>query len=363
LGHRYHVTPVDAPTPSGISSGTTTSGTTDVPEHRSIRSRIPSVSAHWYLRIAQTALVICVINVLTGAAVRLTDSGLGCADWPDCTYSSVTPPLSFHPIMEFGNRMVVVVLVIAVGVAFVTAFMRKPGRTDLKLLSGALVLGVFGEAGIGAAVVYTQLNPFVVMIHFLFGVVLVITALALAIAAGRAPVRGTNKVSRRIRNVGRGMLALLACVLVAGAETTGTGPHAGAPGASRIAFPLADAARIHSSIVLVMGALTLVELWLLHKDAAPASVIKNAEILLGIMIAQGLIGYTQYFLHEATLLVGIHIAGALSVVISMLWFYDGLSFHPAENVVITGGDGRVGDVGPDGVGGGEMPRDLAGVTS
>lgn len=354
---------MEASTPSGINPGTATSGTSDVPEHRSIRSRLPTVSSKWYLRIAQTALVICVFNVLTGAAVRLTDSGLGCADWPDCTYSSVTPPLSLHPIIEFGNRMVVVILVIAVGLAFVTSFLRATGRRrDLQILSGALVVGVFGEAGIGAAVVYSQLNPFVVMVHFLFGVVLVITALALTLAAGRAPVRGTTKVTRRIRNVSRVMLGLLAAVLVAGSETTGAGPHAGAPGASRIAIPLADAARAHSSIVLVMGALTLVELWLLHKDSAPASVIKNAEILLGIMIAQGLVGYTQYFLHEPALLVGIHVAGALSVVIAMLWFYDGLSFHPAEDGVVgagSAGNGSTGAVDAT-TDGGAVSSDLAG---
>ncbi|MFZ0666090.1 MAG: COX15/CtaA family protein [Acidimicrobiales bacterium] len=328
---------MEASSPTGMSSGTAAS-TSARPEtgDRSgsrlsrLTSRLPSISSTAYLRITQIALVTCVVNILTGAAVRLTDSGLGCADWPDCTYSSVTPPLSFHPIMEFGNRMVVVLLVIAVGAAFVTSFIRVQPRRDLMWLSGALVLGVFAEAGIGAAVVYSQLNPFVVMIHFLVGIVLVGTALALVLRAGRAGVRSTTKVSHRIRNVARAMLVLLVAVLVAGTYTTGTGPHAGAPGASRIAEPLADAARAHSSIVLLMGALTLVELWLLHKDSAPASVIKNAEILLGIMIAQGLVGYTQYFLHEPSLLVGIHVAGALSVVIAMLCFYDGLSHHPAE---------------------------------
>jgi cytochrome c oxidase assembly protein subunit 15 len=100
-------------------------------------------------------------------------------------------------------------------------------------------------------------------------------------------------------------------------------------------------ARTHSSIVLVLGALTLLELWLLHKDSAPPSVIKNGEVLLGVMIAQGLVGYTQYFTHEPTLLVGVHVAGAISVVLAMLWFYDGLSYHPVEEIVGTGGSDEI----------------------
>jgi cytochrome c oxidase assembly protein subunit 15 len=288
------------------------------------------VSSRAYLRVAQVTLVVCVANIISGATVRLTESGLGCANWPSCTKSQFTPPLSFHPIMEFTNRMVVGLLVVAVAVAFVGSLLRKERRSDLVWISGLLAAGVIGEAGIGAAVVYSKLNPYVVMVHFMFGMGLVAVALALAIRAGRARAQSTTKVTPEVRRVARVMTGILVVAIAAGTATTGAGPHAGGPGAPRIPVPLIDMARTHSSIVLVLGALTLVELWLLRRSSAPESVTIRAEALLAVMIAQGVIGYTQYFTHEPAVVVGIHVAGAVSVWMTMLWFYDGLSQHPAE---------------------------------
>ena len=243
------------------------------------------LSGRVYLRIAQVALGACVVNVISGATVRLTDSGLGCADWPTCTKSDVTPPLSFHPIMEFANRMVVVLLVIAVVVAFLGSFIREERRRDLSVLSGALVAGVLGEAAVGAVVVYSKLNPYVVMVHFLLGMGLVALALALALRAGRARDRCALRRSiARSGNVARAMTAVLVVVLAAGTATTGAGPHAGGPGAKRIGVPLADMARTHSSIVLVLGALTLVELWLLHRSGAP---LERGETRTGASCGHG----------------------------------------------------------------------------
>jgi heme a synthase len=288
------------------------------------------LSSRTYLVICQTALGACVVNVLSGASVRLTESGLGCANWPSCTKSQFTPPLSFHPIMEFANRMVVGLLVVAVIVGFFGAVLRENRRRDLLWLSGLLAGGVIGEAGVGAAVVYSKLNPYVVMVHFMLGMALVAVALVLTLRAGRADEPGTSKVSNQVRRIAKAMIGVLVIVIAAGTATTGAGPHAGGPGAPRIPVPLADMARTHSSIVLVLGALTLVELWMIHRTSAPESVARRGEVLLGVMIAQGLIGYTQYFTHEPALLVGVHVAGALSLWIAMIWFYDGLSFHPAD---------------------------------
>ena len=320
---------------------------------------LPSLSSRVYLRIAQAALVLCVVNVISGATVRLTDSGLGCADWPNCTRSSVTPSLSFHPVMEFANRMVVVLLVVSVIVAFLGAFRRQPRRQDLVRLSGGLVAGVIGEAALGAVVVYSKLNPYIVMAHFLLGMALVGLSLALAIRAGRAWESSTTKVSVRSRRVTLAMIGVLVLALGAGTATTGAGPHAGGPGAKRIPVPLADLARTHSSIVLVLGALTLLVLWLLRREGAPESVMFRGEALLAVMIAQGVIGYTQYFSHEPALLVGVHVAGAVTVWVTILWFYDGLSHHPAEALsggVPSGGE-PAGALAPDAVPEGAVPAD------
>jgi cytochrome c oxidase assembly protein subunit 15 len=329
---------------------------------------LPSLSSRVYLRITQAALVLCVVNVISGATVRLTDSGLGCADWPNCTRSSVTPSLSFHPVMEFANRMVVVLLVVAVAVAFVGALRRQPHRADLHRrdlvwLSGGLVAGVIGEAALGAVVVYSKLNPYIVMAHFLLGIALVGLSFALAIRAGRAWEPSATKVSLRSRRVALAMIGVLVLALCAGTATTGAGPHAGGPGAKRIPVPLADLARTHSSIVLVLGALTLLELWYLRREAAPESVMLRGEALLAVMIAQGVIGYTQYFSHEPALLVGVHVAGAVTVWLTILWFYDGLSHHPAEALIGISpdgggraGGGPAGALAPDAV-----PESLSGM--
>ena len=134
----------------------------------------------------------------------------------------------------------------------------------------------------------------------------------------------------QVRRNAVGMIGVLVVAIAAGTATTGAGPHAGGTDAKRIPVPLADMARIHSSIVLLLGALTLVELWLIQRSSAPESVAKRGQILLAVMVVQGLVGYTQYFTKEPALVVGIHIAGALSVWLCALWFYDGLSHHPAE---------------------------------
>ncbi|HWF21841.1 MAG TPA: COX15/CtaA family protein, partial [Acidimicrobiales bacterium] len=127
------------------------------------------LSPRAFRRLCQFTLVIVVLNVVTGAAVRLSDSGLGCPDWPTCSKHELTPPLSLHPVVEFGNRVVVFVLVVACAAALIGAWRRSPFRKDLTWLAGGLILGVIGEAVLGGIVVYSKLNPYVVMVHFMVG--------------------------------------------------------------------------------------------------------------------------------------------------------------------------------------------------
>lgn len=272
------------------------------------------------------------LNVVSGAAVRLTDSGLGCPDWPTCSSRSVTPALSFHPLVEFCNRMVVVFVVVVLAATFLAALRRRPARPDLRWLSGALVAGVLGEAVLGAVVVYTKLNPFAVMAHFLVGMGLLTVALVLALRAGRAPLPGRPRVGTMPRRVARIQAGVVALAVVAGTAVTGAGPHAGGPGATRLAVPLDDMARLHSSIVLVAGALLLAELYVLYRSGAPEAVQERGRMLLAAMVGQGVIGYTQFFLHEPVVLVGIHVFGATVVWGATLWFVDGLRSHQAETV-------------------------------
>lgn len=296
------------------------------------------------------------LNIVSGAAVRLTDSGLGCPDWPTCSKHSVTPALSFHPLVEFSNRIVVVVVVVAVAVAFLAALLRRPARSDLRWLSGALVGGVLGEAVLGAVVVYTKLNPFAVMAHFLVGMALLTVAVGLVLRSGRAPQARRSRVGRAPRRVAGAMTGAIALAIVAGTAVTGSGPHAGGPGATRLAVPLDDMARLHSSIVLVAGALLLAELYLLYRSGAPEATQARGRTLLAAMAGQGLIGYTQFFLHEPATLVGVHVFGATVVWAATLWFADGLWSHqpeaapPTVTVAATGPADR-----PDPVSAGLVP--------
>jgi len=297
---------------------------------------LAGVSPRAFLRLAQTAVGLVVLNIVTGAAVRLTDSGLGCPDWPTCSRHHLTPVLAFHPVMEFANRLVVVVLCVGAGAVAVAAWRRVPRRRDLLWLSGGLLGGVVAEAVLGGVVVYTKLNPYVVMTHFMVGIALLTDATVLAARAGRAPGRaGPAKVGRGALLLSRVTLGLLAVALAAGTATTGAGPHAGGKGAKRIPVALADMARVHSGIVLVVVGLTVVVLGLLARGAAPPSVLERARLMLGAMVAQGVIGYAQYFSHLPALLVGVHVLGATVVWVAALWFVDGLLQRGAEDLAGT----------------------------
>ncbi len=143
-----------------------------------------------FLLLCRITLATVVLNIVTGAAVRLSDSGLGCPDWPTCSQHHLTPVLRLHPVVEFGNRVVVFVLVVACFATVIASFLRHPRRRDLRWLSGGLVLGVIGEAVLGAFVVYSKLNAYVVLTHFMVGMALLAVAVILTLRAGHGAGRG-----------------------------------------------------------------------------------------------------------------------------------------------------------------------------
>ncbi len=293
-----------------------------------------------FLLLCRITLATVVLNIVTGAAVRLSDSGLGCPDWPTCSQHHLTPALRLHPVVEFGNRVVVFVLVVACIATGIASFLRRPARRDLRWLSGGLILGVIGEAVLGAFVVYSKLNAYVVMTHFMVGMALLTVAVVLTLRAGHRPGPGRLAVSRSSLLLTRALLALVVVVVAAGAATTGTGPHAGGKGAKRIPLGLEDMTRIHAEIVIASVVALLVLLWVLWKTDAPSHVQDSGRILLAVMVVQGMIGYTQFFTHLPAVLVGIHVFGASMVWSTALWFHHGLSDHRPE----TGLDPRPGTV-------------------
>jgi cytochrome c oxidase assembly protein subunit 15 len=293
--------------------------------------------------LARITAVLVVANVATGAAVRLSGSGLGCPDWPTCAHQRITPPLSLHPMIEFGNRMVVVVLVVACGATLGAALVRRPRRRDLTWLAGGLVAGVVAEAVVGAIVVTSKLNPYVVAGHFMLGMVVLADAVLLVLRADHGPGRGTALVDRRALVLARVFLVVVVAALVAGTGVTGSGPHAGGPGAKRIPMALVTMARIHAETVLTGGVILLALLYVLWRTDAPAKVQDRGRIVLAVMAAQGVIGYTQYFTHLPAVLVGVHVVGATVVVSAVLWLHHGLAAHTAE--LATEAKGTPGDTG------------------
>jgi cytochrome c oxidase assembly protein subunit 15 len=290
------------------------------------------ISPRGFLLLSRITLATIVLNVATGAAVRLSDSGLGCPDWPTCAHQRLTPPSSIHPRIEFANRVVVLVLVLACGATYVASFLRRPGRRDLRWLSGGLVIGVLGEAVFGAVVVYTKLNAYVVMTHFMIGIALLTVSVLLCLRSAHGPGRGTLAVSRGALVLTRAYLVLLTVAVAAGTATTGAGPHAGGKGAKRVDVGLSDMSRTHAETVWVTAVLLLVLLYVLWKTDAPARIQQSGRILLGAMAVQGFVGYTQYITHLPRLLVGIHVFGATVVFSMAVWFHHGLSDHRHETV-------------------------------
>jgi heme a synthase len=300
------------------------------------RRRTPAVSPSLSHRLDVVALVMTALIVLTGAAVRLTGSGLGCADWPECSVGHLTPALQFHGLVEFGNRMVTVVLTVAVVAAFVGSVLRAPRRRDLVWLSGGLVAGVVAQAVLGGIVVYTKLNPYVVMVHFFATMLLLVDAVVLVHRSTRDYTQGSAHllVPRPLIRLFYGALAILALVIAAGTATTGAGPHAGdASGqqvAKRIPVALRDMAELHSSLALLLVGVTIGLVVALHMGEVPERVRRSARVLLVVMVAQAGVGYTQYFTHLPALLVEVHIVGATALVIGAVQTFLACTYHAPE---------------------------------
>jgi cytochrome c oxidase assembly protein subunit 15 len=280
--------------------------------------------------------------VVTGGAVRLTGSGLGCADWPECSVGHLTPALQFHGLVEFGNRLVTVVLTIAVAASFLGALFRRPRRRDLVWLSGGLVVGVLAQAVLGGIVVYTKLNPYLVMVHFFATMILLANAVVLVHRSTHEyrPGSGHLLIPRPLLQLSYALLALLAVVIAAGTATTGAGPHAGdASGqvaAKRIPIALRDMAELHSSLVLLLIGVTIGLVVGLHIADVPERVRKAARILLTVMVAQGAVGYTQYFTHLPALLVEVHLLGVTVLVVGAVQTFLSFTFHPDEVLAAPG---------------------------
>jgi cytochrome c oxidase assembly protein subunit 15 len=279
--------------------------------------------------------------IVSGAAVRLTGSGLGCPDWPTCAANRVVAPWQYHAWVEFGNRLVTALVSIAVVVAVLGSLSRAPRRRDLIGLSLGLVGGVIAEIVLGGLTVQHHLAPGFVTAHFLLAVVFLGDAVILHHRAGLAdePLAGREgwarargpailMVAREQLWMSRLVLALAGVVVILGTVVTSTGPHGGDPTAPRFDLSLHDVAQLHGGAVELLLACTVVMLWSMSRGGVTKDVLRRGEVFLVVLVAQGGIGYLQYFTGVPSGLVELHVVGATAVVVAALHFHLGLTARP-----------------------------------
>ncbi|MFJ5258903.1 heme A synthase [Streptomyces sp. NPDC088387] len=306
-----------------------------------LRNPLAFIAARWtpaprtVRRAALAALVMAVVIVVTGGAVRLTGSGLGCPTWPKCTDDSLTATseMGVHGVIEFGNRMLTYVLCAAVGWAIIAARSTKPHRRDLTRLGWAQFWVVMGNAVLGGIVVLVGLNPYTVAAHFLLSSALIAVATVMwqrTREGDEAPRPLVGKVVQQLVWVLVGATALLIAV---GTVVTGAGPHAGdSSEVPRMDVPWEDVTKLHAVLAWIVVTLTFA-LWFVLKavDAPKATLARTRELFL-ILLAQGAIGYVQYFTDLPEVLVGAHMFGSCLVWIGTLRVLLALRERPESGV-------------------------------
>jgi len=255
--------------------------------------------------------------VVTGGAVRLTGSGLGCPTWPECTPGSYTPVPhqvegQLHAWIEFGNRLLTFVLLLCALLAFIIAIRVSKNavmKSRVRLLAALQVIGIFGQGILGGITVLTDLNPIPVAGHFLLSIFLIAGAISL-----RYEIVGIvkQKADGIVATLMPFLIWLTVLVLVAGTVVTGSGPHAGDINARRFGFNPKIVSWLHADLVIALVVLTLV-LWLITRVSQNKIIHKYLSIFLLISTSQGLIGYVQYFTRLPELIVAAHLLGATLV--------------------------------------------------
>jgi len=274
-------------------------------------------------RLTLAAVATNVAIVVTGGAVRLTGSGLGCPEWPTCSDGSVVPVASaevatWHQAIEFGNRLLSFVVLAVALAALVAVWRGRPRRRDQVRLAAALVGGILGQGVLGGITVLTGLHPLIVAAHFLLSIGLIAIAVTLHHRV-RTPDGPAEVVIRpEMRRVQHLLVGVVAVVLALGTLVTATGPHAGDVGTPRLGLDPRVTSQFHADgVFLLLGLATA--LWYgLRATDAPVRVQRSVAVLLGVSLAQGLIGYVQYFTGLPELLVGAHLLGACLVWIAAL---------------------------------------------
>jgi cytochrome c oxidase assembly protein subunit 15 len=300
-----------------------------------MRDRLPKITPQRYALIARVALVMLTLIVLTGAAVRVTGSGLGCPTWPRCTDTSLYTKLTTHGVIEFGNRMLTFFVGFAAIGAFAASFLRTPLRRDLVWLSLLLPLGVVCQAVLGGFTVLYDLAPGFVMSHYLLSMLILVACVALDWRAHREPADAAadGPGDRFMARAVWGLVGLGAVTIFAGTAATAAGPHAGGAGTGdvikRLDFKGAETLRFvieqHARLATLLG-LAAVGLWVLaRRRRAPGEQRRALTVLCVLLASQGVVGGLQYELELPAEIVWVHVLLAASTWLSILWVFAATS--------------------------------------
>jgi cytochrome c oxidase assembly protein subunit 15 len=276
-----------------------------------------TISAERYALVARVALVMLTLIVLTGAAVRVTGSGLGCPTWPKCTDESLYTQLNTHGLIEFGNRLLTFLVGFAAIGAFVAALRRRPFRRDLVVLGLLLPLGVVAQAVLGGFTVLYALAPGFVMSHYILSMLILVACVALDWRAHHEPAERAERVpgDRLVAFGAWSLIPIGALTIFAGTAASAAGPHAGGAGTGdvikRLTFKGADTLRYvveqHARLATLLGVVA-VALWILaRRRGATAEQRRPLTALCVLLALQGMVGGAQYALELPAEIVWVHV--------------------------------------------------------
>ncbi|MFF3462924.1 heme A synthase [Streptomyces sp. NPDC002619] len=310
-----------------------------------LRNPLAFIAARWtphprtVQRAALAALVMSVVIVVTGGAVRLTGSGLGCPTWPTCTDDSLTTTraMGVHGVIEFGNRMLTYVLCAAVGWAIVAARSQKPWRRHLTRLGWAQFWVVMGNAVLGGIVVLVGLNPYTVAAHFLLSCALIAVAAVMWQRTREGDGAPRPLVGKAVQQLVWFLVAAAVLLIAVGTVVTGAGPHAGdSSEVERIPIDWATVTKLHAVLAWIVITLTFALWFVLKAVNAPKGPLDRTRELFLVLLAQGVIGYVQYFTHLPEALVAAHMLGSAVIWIWVLRVLLSLRERPLVTADLPG---------------------------
>ncbi|MFG2050247.1 heme A synthase [Micromonospora sp. NPDC048935] len=270
-------------------------------------------------RLALASIIANVGIVVTGGAVRLTASGLGCPTWPRCTDDSyvVTPEMGVYGVIEFSNRLLAFVVGFIALATVLAVLVHRPRRPGLLALAVAVFLGIPAQAVVGGITVLTNLNPWVVGLHFLASMAVLAAAYALWRRIGDPDGPTVPVVPPALRALARVTTGVAVAVLVIGTWVTGSGPHAGDHGAARNGLDPESISQVHADGVFLLVGLSVALIFAFRAVGARRAT-RAAIVLVAVELGQGVIGFVQYFTHVPAFLVGAHMLGACLVLLATL---------------------------------------------